>query len=597
VFFQLAPYADRERPAISFDTPYYVWRTRLVAARGVGPLTTLPDAVTPNPDRPGFPVLGSVVGAVTGTDAFTFAIAIRAMAAVAIGLAAGAMAVTALGHPPWALAIFVLALGTSAAVTGTAIGSLENMVADVPLMALAGVVPLALHGRRSLGAIFLLFTGAALIHWVFATLFLVLTLVVAAASRLLARDRAVRAGGPVGTGRVWRLVGVTVAAIAGAALLLPALPHGLPPTTGQKGNLLRLAIYELPFLLPVAALGAVLSFRKATSTARTTVVLLSLWAASVPAAILVSWALPIPLKIFRVAAFALGVPALVAAGLVALVRIGRERLGVIGAAAGVGLTLLLLAIAMPAETGPFNDRAGAHLAQRLDQARAAGRYLGSTGDGRAVVFVVGGRVGVFDRVVRSAVPARMIEDTHVYVGALDALLRGMPTSDPSRPKLSAESAAWWKRAWRDPASVLRRDPIVIGIESSPGADDGGIRLGPGLRILRGPPPAAAFSPPGPIHLSWPRLLVTVAATLAVVCAAGYGWTRSLLDVGSATALGFAPALGIAVLVILGAAAARFGSSLGSGVGIAVVSMGVVAGWLPLLARRRAGSISPIEGGE
>ena len=131
----LLPYGNREDPGLSYDTPYYVWRTRAVTSDGVNVLTTIPTGAVP--ERPGVPVLGSLLGAVTGTDALTFTVVLRAIAAVAIGLAAGAMAVEALREPRWAFAAFVVGLGASAAVVGTAVGSLDQLLADILLVAAA----------------------------------------------------------------------------------------------------------------------------------------------------------------------------------------------------------------------------------------------------------------------------------------------------------------------------------------------------------------------------------------------------------------------------------------------------------------------------
>jgi hypothetical protein len=582
-WFQLAPYAGRDRPGISFDTPYYVWRTTLVEVEGTGLLTELPDPVKPNPERPGFPVLGAVLGSVTRADAFTFVTAARAVAAVAIGFSAGAMALGSLGQPRWTFALFVVVLGTSAAVTGTVIGSLENALADVTFMALAGVVPLTLHGHRALGAVFLLLTGAALIHWVFACLFLLLALVASGVALVIDMIGHLRSGRTIDLGRIWRLAIVALAAIGLAALLMPALPHKLPPTTGAKGNLLRLGIYELPLLLPLAALGAALFLRRADALGRTTALVLVVWAASVVVAILLSGILPIPLKNFRVAAFALGVPALLAVGAVSLLRVGREWLGAVGVAIGVSLVLPLIVIAMPADAGPFNELVAGDIAKRFDQARIAGRYLGAVGDERGVIFVVDYRGGMFDRLVRSAVPPEMIPVTYVFVGDADKLLAAGATSDPSKLRLSASSTRWWKE--RDPGTVLDRDPIVIRIGESRGADEG-VPLGPGVHVLRGPAPPVDRAPPSPVRLSWPRLIVVAGASLLILLVVGFGWARSLLDVGTAASLGFAPAFGIAVLVVLGTIVVRAGMPLGGPAGIAVVLIGLGTGWAPMIARSR-----------
>lgn len=78
------------------------------------------------------------------------------------------------------------------------------------------------------------------------------------------------------------------------------------------------------------------------------------------------------------------------------------------------------------------------------------------------------------------------------------------------------------------------------------------------------------------------------ASLLVLIAVGFGWARSLLDVGRAASFGFAPAFGITVLVVLGTVAARAGVPLGGPAGIAIVPICLGAGWLPVIMRSRQG---------
>lgn len=78
------------------------------------------------------------------------------------------------------------------------------------------------------------------------------------------------------------------------------------------------------------------------------------------------------------------------------------------------------------------------------------------------------------------------------------------------------------------------------------------------------------------------------ASLLVLIAVGFGWARSLLDVGRAASFGFAPAFGITVLVVLGTVAARAGVPLGGPAGIATVPICLGAGWLPVIMRSRQG---------
>ena len=127
------------------------------------------------------PVLGATLGDVIGSDALTYTVILRAIAAVAIGLAAGAMALEALGEARWAFAAFAVGLGASAAVVGTAVGSLDQLQVEVLLVAAAAVVPLVVAGRRGVVGVGVLFAAAAATHWVFAALFLLLLAAVALA--------------------------------------------------------------------------------------------------------------------------------------------------------------------------------------------------------------------------------------------------------------------------------------------------------------------------------------------------------------------------------------------------------------------------------
>jgi hypothetical protein len=589
----LLPYGGREDPGLSYDTPYYVWRTRAVTAAGVDVLTTIPTGAVP--ERPGVPVLGSLLGAVTGTDAMTFTVVLRAIAAVAIGLAAGAMALEALREPRWAFAAFVVGLGASAAVVGTAVGSLDQLLADVPLVAAAAAAPLVAAGRKGTLAVGVLFAAAAATHWVFAGLFLLLLVGVALAlvpGSLTDHRRGVaRAATP--SGRLLRLGLVAVAAAAVTLLLLPALPHRLPPAIGDRGNLLRLGAYELPLVLPLAVMGFVLTFRRSDGSRRAALILLGLWAATVPVAMIVSAVLQTPIKLFRVAPFALGIPALVTLCLVTIVKGARSRFGRAGAVLGALVLAGGLLWSSGSSVSSFDEAAAASITERLTQARVAGRYLdGISRADRPVIFVTEGNPRLLDRVVRSTVPLDLIDDTWVFVGRPSDLAAAGPVDDPSRPRLTAIAQKWWVAAWPDPSPVFARDPIVIRIRpagrSEPGvSEENAINLAPGVEVVHGPPPAASFAPPAPIRATWSELLVATGLALVVLIVVGGGWTLSMLDVSGPAAFGFAPALGIAALILAGTAVSRLGLSLAAPGGSMIVLAAGGAGWLVFALSRTA----------
>ena len=587
VAFQLHPYVERASPGVSYDSFYYVWRTRLVEVAGLEPLRSLPAVIRPNLDRPGFPIVATLVSAF-GIDAYTFMILVRAVAAVAIGAAAGAVSVGLLRQPMWGLAILVIALGTSAAVTGTAIGSLENLLADCPLMAAAATVPLVLHRRASPATLMALLAAAVLLHWVVALLFAALVLgTVATLAIVRALARTERLQSRAGSGSV--VVGV-LAGLALGAMLLPALPRALPPLTtslGSLGNVHRLGLYEIPVLVPLALLGAALALNRADPAGRSAIVLFIVWAASIPAAVAMSWILPETLKLFRIAAFGLGIPVLIGVGLVMLIRVGADRWRTLGAAGAILLAAVVLTVAVASQSGPFNDAAASQLAARYEQARNAGAYLTDAGIERPIVFLVNRRPWMFDRVFRAAMPSTLISKTHVYVGELDDLLEARPLSDPSRPRLAELSSTWWDLAWPEPDAVIDSDPVVIRVDDASSSDAASLPIGAGLTVLRGPPPSTDLAPLDPIDVSWTRAMTWTLLVLLLLGAVGYGWTRALIDVSRSVAIALSPACGVAVLSLVGVIAARLGMPMRGWTAGATVLVASGAG-LGLMAARSAG---------
>jgi hypothetical protein len=578
----LTPFGGEAHPPTSFDAPYYVWRTRLVAVEGLDALARLPDGSVPHPDRAGFPALGAILLAVTRLDALTLVVVLRAVAAISIGAAAAAFAKESLREPSWSWPWFVLGVGASAAVIGAAIGSLEQLVVEVLLLGTAAIVPLVAHGGRGTIAAAGLLAAAGLTHWIFTGLFLGVLLGTVVVLALLSLRGSAGSNGVVEAPArsAVRVAGLTAAGLAAAGvalLLLPALPTAVPEVVGEKGNLTRLGSYELALLLPLAAIGTLTGVWGARGTRRTGIVLMAVWAATVPVAMVVSALLPTSLKLFRIAPFALGIPVLATLAIVTLARLAGERLGAPGWAVAVVLLVggLLLAIGTPRAT--FDDAYGALVTERMEQARIAGRFVDEVARGRPVVFTTRGDPVLIDRVVRAWVPADGITDTWVYVGAPDDLATGEPVDDPERAVLTGSSQAWWRRAWPDPAGVLGRDPVVIDI----GAVDrppppGFVALAPGLSAAEA---SRTADGPSSIGAGWGKLLLGVGAVLVVLVLVGGGWARLLLDVSSISAALLAPAVGVAALIVGGAALGRTGVPLGGawGVGLLAVTGGV--GWL------------------
>jgi len=592
----LLPYGDTVQPPLSYDTPYYVWRTTAVMEGGLDALTRIPTGAVPNPHRPGFPVLGAILRTITSTDALTFAVIVRAMAAAAIGLAAGAMARESLREPPWATPAFVIGLGLSAAVLGTAVENLEQLVADIFLVALAATVPLVATGRRGMVAAAAFFAAAAVTHWLFAVLFLVVLLGTGVASSLLRLRRSREDRGPwlnTPSARVLKLVGVLTLVAVVVILLLPAPPAKLPPflqTSGNElpGNVRRLGAYEVPLVLAIAALGLLFGMWRSDERRRVTTILIGLWAATLPVAMVVSVILPREMKLFRVAPFAVGAPILAVVALVGIVRLASDRLGRVGAVVGLAVLAagLFLLAGTPAAT--FEAPSGPFVSGRVAQARIAGRYLAAVAEpDRPVIFLTQAAPRLVDRAVRAGVPPFLVEDTWVYVGSPEDLATRGPVTDPDRGRLAKVSQRWWASAWPRPDDVFRRDPIVIALARPVGAvPETATDLAPGVSLIRGPEPPA-LDPPPRFRFGWRDLLVATALCLLALTAVGLGWARALLDVSASSALALAPAAGAAALILGGLVADRLGVPLAGPAAIGLAAAIALLGWALFGLRRPA----------
>ena len=278
----------------SYDTPYYVWRTRAVASDGLGVLTTIPTGAVP--ERPGVPVLGATLGDVIGSDALTYTVI----------CARSRRSRSASQQVRWPSRLSESSMGVRGVRRrrrrvrrGRGDGGRQ------PRPTAGRGPPRRRRGGRPTGG--------------------------GGTSRRGGRGRPLRCRGgdplgvrgpvppPAGGGRararadhlrppvrrgmgddavdrLLRVVLVASAAAVATLVLLPTLPDRLPPAIGDRGNQLRLAAYELSLVLPLAALGFVLTFPRSEGSRRTTLLLLGLWAATVPFAIALSAFLPTPIS-------------------------------------------------------------------------------------------------------------------------------------------------------------------------------------------------------------------------------------------------------------------------------------------------------------
>ncbi|HWL90743.1 MAG TPA: hypothetical protein VNP90_05215, partial [Actinomycetota bacterium] len=496
---------------LSLDFPYYVWRTKAVSAGGLDALAV--DLPGLNLERPAFPVLASLLGSALRVDTVTLVRAIQVAVTTAVGLAAGSFALAVLGEHRWAFPVFALTTAASSEVAWTSVRSLDNLLVDAVVLAIAVAAITSATGTRGRAAAIGGFAAVALIHWVFGGLFLLLlagvTLVIVPWSFLEWR-RGTRFLQTPAT-----RLGVTVAgaAVAGWLSLLavaPSSPAELPPTQGDRGNLRRLPTLHLPIRGPLAALGAIALWIPADTRRRIGAIMLVLWSLSVPAAMLISEYVDRPVKVFRVAGFALGIPILGAAALVAVVRLTR-RYGTVGRVAG-GLALaagVALVVVSSIDVYRMPTMEGASGA-RLDQVRATQPYLETVPAGRPVVFLVSRRNPfILDRLVRAGLPAERIAQARMYWGGIDDLLAGRAGAQDEDLRSARAGRAWWHRWWRDWDAVLAADPVIFYVKTlNPLLDppDGAEELAPGVLLVSGPPPPTDLERVPRLGTSWPTII-------------------------------------------------------------------------------------------
>jgi len=636
----VASYASRDAVSpVGWDTPTYVWRTRVVAVYGADVLRfASPYAFHSNganPDRPGLPVLGSLVSSF-GVTPWHLMFVVPAVAAMASGLAGGVFALRVLREPTWAFPLYGLAVAWSPQLGVTANGYLDNLLVTGVLLAWVTVAlaaarsgvgqraagqgadgrrpaidadarhaeldPEAGHAAVDAAAAALLFAGALWIHWLFAVYVLVVLAVAVVAMALLERVqprlRALRASS------LWGIAGAAAASAtvgAVALFLAPALPDWF--STKTRGEYLanlskQVPYYDLAVTIPLAIAGAVALWfvgrrRPDARSRRRGLVLLAVWLVPLGVGGFVSNAGgSLPLQ--RLLAFSLPIAMLCAAAVTAGIRALLDRLPrPFGLAAGVVVACLGV-WAAAASIGPTLARARPGPgAESLSRTRAVMRYVGETAPDRPFVVVVDGtRAGNDYRAIpalhllRATAPAPLSLGVRIYVGDPRALLDGRPTTGRGAAFESTAALYWTRLTASDRANALAlaMEPYYPHLHRVD-RHGIGVSLADGVRVLRGPPPASTSTwRPSIVGGGTVALGVAVVALLLLVVGAGYGltFTRS-----AGFALGLAPAFGIAALIGTGLLWSRLGLRLDGAPGIVAVLLAAAIGWTPELRRRRA----------
>jgi len=610
LFLYLSAYfANRYHVPVGNDAPQYLARARIVAGGGLDALANaFPPPLTANPDRPGYPVIATLLDSATGIGPERLAFVLSAVASVVIGLAASAFARAALEEPAWSAPVYALLVGGSTSTVLTAIGHMDNLMADALLLAGAAAVVLTADGRPAIAAAILLLGATAIVHWNFAVLFAVV-LAVFTVALVPSSLRALRGGTHSIDTPAARVTGLLAgsAVLGGAAFLLtPGAPHvaKLPRAQMVVAYARTSSKFRLDVLGPLAAVGAGgLALMNPTRRRLFGLILLLVWGAvGLGAILLFEWGLSVP--VHRLLPFAYGIPILAAAGLMALGRLASERLGRVGTVAGVTLIMAgllgsgLVAYRILSVRAPFLSQRA--LVQTATVADYAVRYTAN----RPVVLLVmrpseGGATlfGVAPAYRWTAAWLRNGERSglYVYLGTAPNFLAGKPSVGDD-PLFNETSATLWDSV----KGVAAGDPVIVVmkafttqfgsfVSSHPGA-----RVAPGVAILNGPLPPGGRMPlarlPDP-----PRngtLVALALATLLSLAVAGLGWSASLLPTGWVERVACAPTFGIATLALGGYGADRVGVSLTGGQGVVVALAVAALGWVPLAIRgagRRASS--------
>ncbi|MEX2459462.1 MAG: hypothetical protein WD770_10820 [Actinomycetota bacterium] len=577
------------------DVPFYIWSTRLAGEVGL--------SVTQF--RPGFHALLLAGSGTTGLSITEVIGALSIALAVALGLAAAVLSDRGFGRDPVRSAVAGIAVGAFAA--RMASGFLANLLfAGLFVGALAVLLG---RPRRPAPLAALLLGAAGLAHGLF--------LVIGAA--VLGLGAAIRAvtgrGDPAGVRADLARLGTTAAggsAIAALGFTLASL--GPPLTEGERahtrdvlvqraglGSLVEgaylsrwreaLRAFSLPVSVPLAAIGS--------ASLRTNPLLDPMFGS-----ILASWVLVTVGGVVagfvtsqvppgRVLNFALVLPLLSAAGIVAVARWvqGRWR------GAGVALGAVLFAAVL---FGPVRAWNGAHPftgPTDLGAVEAAGAYVERLPPGTPLVFVIdhgGPRAGFelsrFVNVIRLGLAPDRQDDMHVFVGGPGdyGLRRAGANGDPEHDGIALDALARVESVLAAPHAPL----VLRPFNQASWDDDAGTPVAEHVQLLRRLVPEGELTPgdPGaPVNRGLGPVALGFAALGLVVLlgAVGLAWVRALAPaLGGAEAVALAPVAGAAAIVLASVLFDAIGLALGSWGGPAVATA-LVSGLLARGAARRA----------
>jgi hypothetical protein len=570
VAIYLAPFAkDPSTMPFGVDTSTYIWRTNVVHDLGIASLTpNVTNAPKPLGDRPGYPLVLSLLRSVTGTSSLSLMWLTPAVFAAAIGLAAGSLASDGALERRSRSGAVAIAVGGSAFVAWTAVGYGANLALDVVAMAAAVMALEVARGRRGVWGGAILLAGGVLLHWMFALLF-VSVLAVGAVLRFFRPGDPADAPRRVAFRRLSTMLALgTVIGAIGLLLLAPQRPARLPEVDpsrpGPVGRVeLRLPALALPLTLPLAALGSALLVSERRRARQNTGVLLGVWSSLALISVLAWFVLELPLPPYRWAGSALAIPAAIVLGAFAasdlFERSGRHRIAAVAVAGGLVATVGLVREG----ASVWWSREPTLVAEEFAQLGTLSSYLESLPARTRIVILIEAyrKRAPFNRAWTGLPPDRLRDVTMVPVRI-----------DEDAPDLGLPSVA------RRPGTV------VVSLDAYRRPPDVGRSLGPGVHLISGPqahdidvavPPRA----PPPLDLASSSALL-----LAVLAFGGGGWAW-LTDLRTLGIVSLAPAFGVAILTSVGLVASRLGVPMHRPWGAGLVAAVGIVGWVVAFLRR------------
>lgn len=234
---------------------------------------------------------------------------------------------------------------------------------------------------------------------------------------------------------------------------------------------------------------------------------------------------------------------------------------------------------------------------------AVASYLQAIEDGRPVVIVIDppGAAGIRfwkarQNTVRSLAPDDVFLDVVTYLGDERLLLRGAPTRRTGDRLFDLAS----DRTWPSVRDRLAEDPIVLVVR--PWVTDtvwervtrSAALASPLVAVVRGPLPERALPTITATELTRGAAAWRIGLLVLVLGVAGGGWSLlalrrrgSVVDV-----FGIAPALGVAVVVLVGLPVTLVGGDPGGAWGLGIVAGVTAVGWGGAVLAARAASPEP-----